>query len=82
MKYWQTASAQIRRPDIRQEALSEKENKLKIEKERSHNFQREEETEVTDKIKKYEGSALRSFLLLPYEPVVITSKSVFLRGVR
>jgi hypothetical protein len=31
MKYWQTASALIRRPEIRQEALSEKEKKLKIE---------------------------------------------------
>jgi hypothetical protein len=35
MKYWQTASALIRRPDIRQEALSEKEKKLKIEMEQS-----------------------------------------------
>jgi hypothetical protein len=40
-------SALIRGSDIRQEALSEKEKKFKIEIEQSHNFQREAETEMT-----------------------------------
>jgi hypothetical protein len=49
MKYWQTASALIRRPEIRQEALSEKEKKLKIEMEQNHNFSKRStvETEMT-----------------------------------
>jgi hypothetical protein len=47
MKYWRSASALIRGSDIRQEALSEKEKKFKIEMEQSHNFQREAETEMT-----------------------------------
>jgi hypothetical protein len=40
-------SALIRGSDIRQEALSEKEKKFKIEIEQSHNFQIEAETEMT-----------------------------------